>query len=318
MSDKDYIFREADETDLQGIAELFSRHDYGAKNLDWLRWKYFDNPEGTARIFIAEDSDNKIVGLVAYLPRRFTSAESGTFSVMQSVDVFVAEEQRKKGLFSKISRFARSNTNVPKIGFPNKFSINFGLRSGWKILAHLERWGFPVAVGSLIAKKSFSLVAPLADMLSKVYAVMWLWGYPRDLKMKPITRFDKDFVVDSNLIHGIRSADYLNWRFINNPMETYSAYEFFEGKESIGYCVYIVDGSSAAIYDFVTNRRRRNCLRLFVEHCRGKRITYLSFVGVSLRLRRLGFLLRRDSAKAFMTYNLPEKIWMITMCDSDW
>ncbi|MBW1897059.1 MAG: GNAT family N-acetyltransferase, partial [Deltaproteobacteria bacterium] len=174
MIGKDYTLREAEATDLPAIADLFSRHDYWAKDFASVRWKFLENPHGSARIFVAADIFNKIVGLVAYLPRRFTGTETGTFTVMQTVDVFVAEELRNKGVYSRIDQYARSHMNVPRIGFPNKLSIGFGLRSVWYILARLERWFFPVAVGPLVAKNSCGLLASLANVLSKAYAFLWL------------------------------------------------------------------------------------------------------------------------------------------------
>ena len=71
----DYIYREADEADFHAIAEFLERHDYAPKGqhwsrqdyVDWLKWKFLDNPYGPARTFIVEDSHNAIVGFRASL-----------------------------------------------------------------------------------------------------------------------------------------------------------------------------------------------------------------------------------------------------------
>ena len=108
MNRSDYTFREGNERDYESIEGLFRRHDYGPETAEgWTRWKYLDNPDGPARVFVAEDSGKMIFGVLAYLPRRFTSAETGAFTVMRVVDVFVDAELRKRGVFLPLLEFAR-------------------------------------------------------------------------------------------------------------------------------------------------------------------------------------------------------------------
>ena len=94
MSLRNYTFREAGKLDFQEIEELFVRR--GVKR-GWTAWKYLKSPDGLARVFVAEDSGKTIVGTLAHLPRRFTSADTGTLIVLQAVDVFVSEELRTQG-----------------------------------------------------------------------------------------------------------------------------------------------------------------------------------------------------------------------------
>lgn len=135
--------------------------------------------------------------------------------------------------------------------------------------------------------------------------------------MKTVDRFEKDFTGEGDRIRGIRSAAYLNWRFIDNPMRTYSACEFLQGDESIGYCVYAKRDFSAEVFDFITVRKRRKCLRLLLEHVRGEQISHLSFRGIHLGLARLGFLPGGTRQKCII-FQAPQGKWMINMCDSDW
>ena len=314
MNRNDYTFREGGERDYESIEGLFRRHDYGPNNAEgWTRWKYLGNPDGPARVFVAEDPRKTIVGVLAYLPRRFTSAETGTFTVMRVVDIFVEAELRKQGVFLPLLELARSRMDVPKIGVPNDASIAFASGPGWHDLAPHQSWKFPVLVGGLIAGKS---VAPVANAFSRIYESLWLPGRPRDLEMRPIARFERDYVLAPSLIHGVRSAEYLNWRFVDNPVRMYSTHEFFEGDEAIGYCAYAHGSSSAVLSDFVTRRHPRNCLRLFVDHCRDSQLTHVAFSGVGLRLKKLGFVMHGldGSCKAF---KVPKGRWMVTPCDTD-
>ena len=55
MIQNDYILREANESDFQGIAEFLVRHSYSPihpdwsqeEYLNWLRWKFLNNPDVT-------------------------------------------------------------------------------------------------------------------------------------------------------------------------------------------------------------------------------------------------------------------------------
>ncbi len=163
------------------------------------------------------------------------------------------------------------------------------------------------------------LSAPLVDAVSRLYAWYWLGKPPADLTMRPVTRFDHDFEVDTPLIHGVRSAEYLNWRFIDNPMYDYAAHKFLENDKSIGYCVYTVVRSKAEIYDFVVKQRKRGCLRLLIEHFRSKGIIHMRFRGIGLHLRKYGFIRRRDTLnQCRATMDAPRGPWMLTLADRDY
>jgi len=211
----------------------------------------------------------------------------------------------------------RQRIDGPRIGLPNDSSEVFGPKFGWYVLGPYESWQFPVCIGRLFEGKPLAFIAPLANAFSRIYAACWLPGDPRNLEMRRVTRFNRDFVLDSAAIHGERSADYLNWRFMDNPVARYFAYEFFDDDESVGYCVYTPVGSSAILSDFVLIRHRRSCLRLFVEHCREKAFARIKFVGTGLQLSKLGFVHRRSKRKC-TACKLPKGRWIITPCDSDY
>jgi|GEM_PF-3113862 len=317
MKEKPPIFRKATEEDLPGIAELLHQRDERTDLLDSLLWKYQKGPDGPGQIIIAENPDGGIVGMMAYLPRRFTSHGTGPFYLMQGVDAFVPKALRGKGIYSEITALARREMNVPKIAFPNELSIGFGVKFGWRALSPLRIWRFPVALGLPWPKKYFRFLAPMANTFSRLYTACWTGPVPKDLRMKPVDRFRRDYTAEGVRIQGIRSADYLNWRFIDNPMRTYFAYEFLRGDENIGYCVYAKRNLSAEIFDFITVRKRRKCLRLLVEHLRCEQISHLCIRGIHLRVARLGFL-PGGTHRRCIVFKAPKGKWVISMCDSDW
>ncbi len=316
MTGVDYSIREASEADFPLIAALFSNHNRGLKKEDWLRWKYSQNPEGPTRMYVAVDSGGSAVGFQGFIPRRISNSQDGSFAVMHNVDVFVAAEQRKKGLYSAMAHHSMTNLIAPRISFPNELSLGFSIRDGFQIVGPFKEWLFPLRCGESVKKTSMRSVAPLLNFLFRLYDFLWLGRPPSDIQMKGIKRFTRDFQLATDRMHGLRTASYLNWRFIDNPEREYLAYAFFEGGVEIGYCVYTDGGSSARIFDFLTESGKRACFRLLVDHCRQKGFDYISFPGIGLRMGKFGCFPRTLRDK-FTVYGVPKGPWMITLCDRD-
>lgn len=313
MSLQDYSFREAGREDFFRIEDLFEGR---VKGRDWASWKYLKNPDGPARVFIAEALDQTLIGTLAYMPRRFLTPDRGVLTVMQAVDIFLAAEFRSAGVFLKLYDFARSRISGPRIGVPNENSRVFGMGAGWQVLGPYQDWKFPVMLGARHANKTVGLGTSIANGFCRLYAACWLAGAKGDLRMTSVSRFRQEYPLDSAAIHGVRSADYLNWRFLDNPETKYQAYEFFDGEQSIGYCVFARVNSVAILSDLVTSRSHRRCLRLLVDHCRSQGITKLSFHGAGLPLAKLGFV-RRKCDKDLIACDVPEGHWLVTPCDTD-
>lgn len=320
-----YVCREGDKSDFQELVEFLIRHDYAPKHLkwsradylDWLKWKYVDNPDGPARIFIVEDSNDTIAGFRASLPRRYASAETGTFMAYQGVDVLIDAGLRKKGLYTQLRQFANPKIEY-RLSFPNRPILKVSLRFGDQIIGPAHKWWFPVTAKKAVERQR-GIIAPIADMFFRFYAFLWLGRCPTELQMRPVKRFAEDIDINARFIHGIRSARYLNWRFIDNPMYSYSAYEFLEGDECIGYCVYSVVRTTVEISDFVVTGRHRGCLGLLVDHCRSHGITRLRFRGIGLRLLKFGFIRRRDvMSNCNASSDAPQGHWVLTMADRDY
>ena len=317
MSDDEYTFREADISDFPQIAAFFRNFNYPLQKEQWLRWKYFENPVGRGHIFLIEDSNSNIKGTLGCIPRMIINKKTGPLYVTESADMFFAPEVRGKHLFPKIKKIEMDVVDTPKIAFPNKRSEKITLQFGWQILAPLETWYFPIAWAGTSLNKTNQFLSAIVKFLAKIYASFLLIGDFKNLTIKPIDKFRHDFNKMGNHKCIKCSADYLNWRFINNPTRDYIPLEFYENEDVIGYCVLSLEGSTAMIYDFFTSHHKRSCLRKLIEYCREKNVSSLIFRGVGLKLWRLGFI-KLLSNIDIISYNVPHKHWLLTLSDSDW
>lgn len=316
--EKKFTTRFAGRDDLEAMAELFSSHNYGPQKVEWLRWKYFDNPDGPAKIFIGEDPEEKIIALRAHMPRYFTSAKTGKFFACNSVDMFVAESCRGTGVYTSVWRLCRSG-NYPIIGFPNRRAKQLiaNLPGDARIDYPVDEWWYPVVLGRTIRRNLFQFLVPLVNAVSRFYSFLWLGRNTKGLYMRPIERFVQDYSFEPQFIQGIRTADFLNWRFIDNPMQKFSAYGFFDKDGvNIGYCVLKFCKSTGIIYDLVLTRHNRTCLNLLIKHVRQKRVTHIIFKCIGFKMWKYGFI-RIGSPGFFDVLNTPQGKWKITMADKD-
>lgn len=318
-----YSAREATEADLPAIADFFTSHDYGPKELEWLRWKLLDNPDGPAFMYVVEEVDGGIVGFQARLPRRFEGRLAGTFSARQEVDMFIAPQARKKGLRRKISEVGDLKRDYLVMGFPNRMYQSMMTLDDMETVIPMEKWAYPLNIGVLFANKPYGFVAPLANLVSRLYSSICLGSPASDIEMKPVERFERGYTIDMEFIHGVRSVEYLNWRFIDNPIRRYSAFEFYEGGESIGYCAYTEVNKAVELFDFVVDQHPKKCLRLLVDHCRAEGLSHISFKCAGFQLGGWGFVNRGATSDFIMGDNRngpyrPHGSWMITLADSDY
>ena len=318
MRENEYTCREGDKSDLPELAELFRRHNFAANRADILDWKYFKNPDGPAKMYLGIDSKGAIVATRIYLPRIFTSLKTGDFLVRQSVDLLVAKEHRGSGVYSKVRELQTEKRDYPAIGLPNERAklITRTFPGTKRVYYPLIEWRYPIAPGNVFQSRPYAMPAPLAKGLSRLYTFLWLGKHQKNIQLIPITRFERDYSLDPHYIHGVRSAEYLNWRFIDNPLQSYFCHEFVENGRSLGYCVHQVCDSIAVIFDLVLTDRKRGCLRALVDQCRSQGITQLAFTCVGFRMRKLGFL-KSGKVGDLDTADTPPGDWLITLADKD-
>jgi len=313
----DYQVREADESDLHEIAALFAAHDYGMKEVEWLRWKFLRGPWGRARMFVVCDEEGRIKGFSALLVHLLARAGTEPMLAVQGVDVFVAPEMRGRHLYSHILEFSLATVDAPRFAFPNRLSEPIVLRYGYEVLCPVRRWFFPAAFGERLRSGRFAASAKLANLCSRLYARVWLGPDNSSVEMKPVTRFETDYERRTDRFHGVRTAAFLNWRFIDNPMTKYLCFEFINRGQPTGYCVMKDTGSSVEVFDLCTDQSRRACLRKVVEYCRSRGMSHVLYPLAGPTLWSVGFVPKGATCN-LLVYKTPPGRWLLTFADSDW
>jgi len=156
-------------------------------------------------------------------------------------------------------------------------------------------------------------------------------------KPQVLVKLIKNFAVPedfpSRKIRGCRTKEYLNWRFIDNPIDDIHALEFEDDSGYIGFAALRLNknGRTIDILDFVTRKIEVGCIRALQAHI------YKNYPNVGLiyfktlqegpfidYFRRCGFFVGGKNQILFVD-NLEEhnlvtnaKEWFVNLGDSDW
>ncbi len=315
---KEHNIKEIYLDDIDKIINFSQKIGYALGNEDYIHWKYIKNPAGKPRIFVVQDVYNDIKGIQSYIPRYFIFPNNNKLLAMQAVDAFILPEERKKSLYKKLLTYSTNTIDQAIYGFPNHNAERVELACGWKVISKIFAWYFPISLGGCFFKKSHSYMRELMNFTSRCYADITLSH--GSILMREITRFNEyinKLNSDINKIQGDRSADYLNWRFLENPIK-YKCYEFYSTDDVIGYCVLKINNSVAKLYDFIAINNRRECLSILVKMLRNLNIYYMVYNTIGIDLWRYGFIRINKPKSNLIGLRYPQGPFIITFCDSDW
>lgn len=253
MSDQ-WTMRPYQPGDETAIIELFkSVFNVEITREQWV-WRYLENGSDLKLIMLAETASGSIVGQYALCPVRMNIDEKeilGSFSL----DTMVHKDWVGRGIFVKLAnavyRMATENDIPLTYGFPNINSYHgFVKKLGWMDLCralpvlfrpiNIER-----VVKSKINNKTISrlLAPPLKSWLKIKGKNMDIDPVSSYYTIKRVETFDDATNTLWKLSKGIsrisliRDAEYLNWRFVRNPVGNYCIFRAETCGEISGYIV---------------------------------------------------------------------------------
>ena len=317
LSESDsYTIQELNIQDIDRLISFSMKHDDIFGDREYIIWKYLKNPAGNPRIFIAV-VNKEIKGALCYIPRYFYTVNSDKILMMQAVDAFLAPEVRGKSLYSRLLNLSQNKISEPKYTFPNKKAEIAELKSGWELISPVSTWLFPVNLGDIFYGSRYHLIRLMVNRILKIYTIICLKDEQVTLHKTPKILTDINGWPFLGRMHGSRSPEYLNWRFIENP-RGYECIEFIDETEMIGYCMYTRKDRIINIYDFVVSRKIRGAMKAFVERARSEDVLSIFFNIINVDLWKLGFIKKRRASSNLLGYKFPIKKLVMTYCDSDW
>ena len=200
----------------EAYADLLSKlkvsNEYMSK--DFFRWK-FHPPAGSARIGLVYE-DSQLVSSSALVPVKLCFKQK-IIHGWQATDASTLATVRKKGyLFKSVAKLTKSLADNELIYvFPNKTSIRAPEKLHYQNKGIMTTW--------------IKTAAALKKRLSE--------------HVHTITKFSKDQdsfsqrLAACNKVMITRSAEYLNWRYINHPIYEYVSFVYQDEEEQQGFSV---------------------------------------------------------------------------------
>jgi len=249
-----------------------TREYYGESwisDLGYLKWQYENNPAGPAVIQLARDvASDQLAGQYVVIPMRFQADNEtsiGTLSLNTLTRQIYAGQGIFTGLANAVYQACAEQGSEFCYGFPNPNSYpGFTKKLGFTDLGCVPLLIRPLNTKALVKKRFGSLLASLALPVHLFYKVK---DRSDDrYEVYPLTAFDLSAmnafwtkVQHKYPIMGIRDADYIRWRYFNNPYRDYQLYGIHKQNSSellgyiVGRCTEVEGLSSGMIVDFLVD-----------------------------------------------------------------
>lgn len=254
-------------------------------------WLYRRNPYGRARAWISEERETgRLVKTGACFPwpmRRGREDLRGSLSG----DAATVPDWQRKGLSAVRRRVRRSHPwhgSICTIAGPNEGSRIVSTKAGEadSILGPLRGGVALLRPDRLLASRGVAggLASPAGAVIR---AAQGLWRtlafrHPRagagagpadaerGLRFEPVARFTSDFdpVTEATMaFEGYwcpHNAEWLNWRYLDHPLESYAAFALLEDERLLGYTVLRIAGEEATLSELAIASRPASRARLLV------------------------------------------------------
>lgn len=244
--------------DEEKICELHKQIFPEEMRMDEWRWRYLQNPAQSMSISLAQSVTGELVGQYALMPVTMKVGE-GELLCAFSLNTMTHPDYRYQGIFSKLAQHSYQHLQkmggILTYGFPNKNSRHgFVERLGWRDLAaSVPMYAYPLNMKSLVKRKirserGASLLARVAEKCWQAICFSIKKSSSTDsLTIKSVETLDERWdtlweKISITLPIAVkRDRDYLEWRYLKNPLFRYTIFAAFREKELLGYCVLRVD-----------------------------------------------------------------------------
>ena len=232
------------------LAEFNRNFNLDKKDKFW-EWKYLNNPNGKAVIFVA-DAGGKIAGSYAIIPYYLKVGEK-VYYASEGADAFTSPLFRKQGIFAVLGMEIIKHSK--KLGMDLNFSFpipaamsghrNAGCIEVGAFYTYFFRTGYGYLFKRILGDGVLSFLAGRA-VSAAFRALAGLTGKSAgtgNIEVSVCRRFtgehyslwdrvSRDFTVIVR-----RDEKYMNWRFINNPDEVYTVLDCRIKGELAGYAI---------------------------------------------------------------------------------
>ena len=228
-------------------------------------WLYLRNPEGRALVWVAFDSGtNDIIGVAAAFPRRIY-CEGRQVRGYVLGDFCIDSGHRSLGLALALERACLEGISIPggafAFDFPSQTMLAVYRRLGIEANLNMVRYAIPLRVDRKIAEhvpvraaaSGLSLVVNAGLRFRgtrRKVAADWTIGVEAGPWQEEFSRAAGEWSGRTGACV-FRTADYLNWRYREHPLETYEMVTARQNDKLLGYLILHMKGEGCVIDDML-------------------------------------------------------------------
>lgn len=346
------VIKEADlDKDMDTMVSILNDNRKTATDVKRLQWLYRDNPHGKATSwFVIDDKTGDIAGFTSALPREML-VFGQRMLCWNCCDFSIQKKYRTLGVAVKLRKVVKDEVDKNAMPFlyahPNDRMKVVHLKVGHYELGQMVRYVKLLRIDNHLQQrikydflsKPLSLIGNTLILLSnKVYRT----PYSHELIFnKSEFRFDGYFdelfqkAVDNKTIYGVRSSEYLNWRYIDCPLYSTEVAVLKKKTELLGYIVFFIEGKTAVLKDIFCvpdSSVEESLLLNWIQSMNKRDIHSLSVILLNSSkwiriLKKYGFIYRADGTSTVIVYPNPQNQfagellnkdnWFMTVGDRD-
>ena len=348
-ADDRFEVRRAEEPDFPRIYDLVNEAFGSKRTRKQFEWLYRDNPSGVARCYVMiERASGEFIRSTANFPWPIRCGDEPLLGAIGG-DSVTHPSKQCQGLTRIMKPCTRLDWDRYQftLGGPNALSRAATKAHAGKeenILGRLRMGVLPLDPERTLRQrqKRHRLTIPaeaiILRKITQLASAVTLRGAPK-AHTEYVTRFDSTF--DPTTLRHMQTpsywcphnADFLNWRYLDHPAESYIAVAVIEDEKPVAYSIVRLDENRAAIVDFAAptspGGAKRALLLRVIESARSAGCLWLQFEATPRFrhwnfLHRSGFLPVRSSSFVNLYADLvpPEahhlRNWQLTSGDRDY
>ena len=343
------VVRPADlDADREVIVETLRRYISPRANERRYDWLYRDNPHGRARAWIARDTTNgAIVGVAAAFPRRLLLRGVPQRAWVLG-DFCISEHYRSLGPAVQLQRalleaVAEERGLAGWYDFPSQNMAAVYKRLGVKEQASLVRMAKPLRVDRVLAQALGNAqlarwIAPIGNLWLAMGVQINGTGASVSIEAH-IGKFGDEFTSlarEASPSYDAcieRSAEYLNWRFAENPLEQYECLVARKVGRLTGYALFTHTAEDAILIDLFGIKQEsiiEGLLGSLAKKLQKRRVVTISapiaeghpwrdvFLQAGYRVREVSpFVVCPGPASPAQVFKEPRGLWYLMHGDRD-
>ena len=258
-ADDRFITRAYQPGDEAAILDLFARSFHAPRTVEHFRWKYLQNPFGSARISLTFDSDGKLVGHYAGYPVPFV--DSGHDLLAHQIGDTMTEPSVRHIGRGPTSVLGQTALHFYATFCEHKIAFNYGFN-----VANIQRFSLRFLRSDRVEPVGYWIRHAPIPPLGRLRR--WMGGYQLELVRDVTSEYDRFFEQVSPAYQFLvrRDARYVRWRYLECPEPGAFVIAIRKWRRLVGWSVFRVRQGRLVWGDALFDPQSAGAIDVMIRH----------------------------------------------------